>query len=173
MAYRLDGTKPLSKPMLEYCHLDPWERTSVKFESEFKFSIQESTFENVVCEMASIFKNSWCFPNVWRYTLNENMQWWIISSKCVTEVISISSSVLLINSSPPDKMSAISQTTFPNAFSWMKSFVFWFKCHLKFVSKCPVDNKWVLIEVMAWRRTGNTPLSEPMLTQFADAYLRH
>ena len=31
MACRLVGTKPLSEPMLEYCQLDPWEPTSVKF----------------------------------------------------------------------------------------------------------------------------------------------
>ena len=30
---------------------------------------------------------------------------------------------------PLDKMAAISQTTFSKAFSWMKSFVFWFECH--------------------------------------------
>ena len=30
MACRLFGTKPLSKPMLGYCLLDPWEQTSVQ-----------------------------------------------------------------------------------------------------------------------------------------------
>ena len=30
---------------------------------------------------------------------------------------------------PLDKMPAISQTTFSNAFSWMKNFVFWLKFH--------------------------------------------
>ena len=36
MVCRLVGAKPLSEPMLEYCYLDPWEQTSVKFWSEFK-----------------------------------------------------------------------------------------------------------------------------------------
>ena len=31
MACRLVGAKPLSELMLEYCQLDPWEATSVKF----------------------------------------------------------------------------------------------------------------------------------------------
>ena len=31
MASRLFGAKPLSKPMLEDCQLDPWGQTSVKF----------------------------------------------------------------------------------------------------------------------------------------------
>ena len=30
---------------------------------------------------------------------------------------------------PLNKMAAISQTTFSNAFSWMKSFIFWFEFH--------------------------------------------
>ena len=43
---------------------------------------------------------------------------------------------------------------------------------LKFVPKSPIDNKLALIQVMAWRRTGDTPLPELMLTQFTDAYMR-
>ena len=31
MAWRLFGAKPLSKPMLGYCQLDPWEQTLVKW----------------------------------------------------------------------------------------------------------------------------------------------
>ena len=37
MACRLDGAKPLSKPMLENCWLGPEEQTSVKFKSELKY----------------------------------------------------------------------------------------------------------------------------------------
>ena len=36
MACCLFGTKPLYKPMLGYCQLDPKEQTSVKFESKYK-----------------------------------------------------------------------------------------------------------------------------------------
>ena len=39
---------------------------------------------------------------------------------------------------------------------------------LKFVPKGPIDNKAALAKVMAWRRTGNKPLAEPMLTEFSD-----
>ena len=35
MAFCLFGTKPLSKPMLKYCQLDPWEHISVKFWSKY------------------------------------------------------------------------------------------------------------------------------------------
>ena len=39
---------------------------------------------------------------------------------------------------------------------------------LKFIPRGPIDNKSALVQVMAWDRTSNKPLPEPMLTQFTD-----
>ena len=36
-----------------------------------------------------------------------------------------------------------------------------------------IDNKWTLVQILAWHRSGDKPLSEPMLTQFIDAYVRY
>ena len=44
---------------------------------------------------------------------------------------------------------------------------------LKYIPMSPIDNKAALVQVMAWRRTGDKPLSEPMMTRFSDAYMRH
>ena len=44
---------------------------------------------------------------------------------------------------------------------------------LKYVARSPIDNKPVLVQVMAWRRKGDKPLSGSMVTQFIDAYMRH
>ena len=44
---------------------------------------------------------------------------------------------------------------------------------LKFIPRSPIDNKQALVQVMAWRRTGDKSLPEPMLIQFTDAYMRH
>ena len=44
---------------------------------------------------------------------------------------------------------------------------------VKFVPDGPIDNNPALVWIMAWRRTGDKPLSEPMLTKFTDAYMRH
>ena len=44
---------------------------------------------------------------------------------------------------------------------------------LKFVPKGPIDNKSALVQVMAWCRTGDKTLPEPVLTQSTDAYMRH
>ena len=44
---------------------------------------------------------------------------------------------------------------------------------LKFVPKGPIDNKSALVQIMAWRREGNKPLPEPMVSHFTDAYMLH
>ena len=54
MACRLCDAKPLPRPMLTYCQLDPWEPTSVKFESKYEAFIHQNSFENVLCEMVAI-----------------------------------------------------------------------------------------------------------------------
>ena len=42
----------------------------------------------------------------------------------------------------------------------------------KFVPKGPIDNNPALVKIMAWRRKGDKPLSEPMLTWFTDAHMQ-
>ena len=42
---------------------------------------------------------------------------------------------------------------------------------LKLVPTGPVDNNTALVKIIAWRRIGDKPLSEPMLTRFTDAYI--
>ena len=43
---------PLCKPMLGNCQLEPWEQTSVKFQSRYKIFDSRNYSENIVCEMA-------------------------------------------------------------------------------------------------------------------------
>ena len=38
------------------------------------------------------------------------------------------------------------------------------KIALKFVPNVPIDNIPALVQIMAWRRTGDKPLSEPMIS---------
>ena len=51
----------------------------------------------------------------------------------------------------------------------------WFSLNisLKFVPKFRINNIPALVQIMVWRRVGDKPLSEPMLTWFTDAYTRH
>ena len=42
---------------------------------------------------------------------------------------------------------------------------------LKFVPSDPIDNNTALVQIMAWRQTGDKPLSEPIMGKFTDAYM--
>ena len=54
-----------------------------------------------------------------------------------------------------------------------ENIIFSFKISLKFDPRVSIYNKSALVQVMAWRRTSDKPLSERMLTRFTDAYMRH
>ena len=54
MACRLFGPEPLSKPMLGYSQIDPYEWMSVNITQNIKLFIPENASENIVCEMAAI-----------------------------------------------------------------------------------------------------------------------
>ena len=45
------------------------------------------------------------------------------------------------------------------------------KISFKFVPKGPVRNIPPLVQIMAWRRPGDKPLSEPMMVLFTDTYI--
>ena len=47
------------------------------------------------------------------------------------------------------------------------------KSSLKFVPQGPVKNIPALVQITFWCWTGERPLSEPMMTHFSDAYMRH
>ena len=70
-------------------------------------------------------------------------------------------------------MDAISQTTFSIAFFLGENIWIPIEIWLKFVPNGPINNIPALVDIMAWRLTADKPLSEPMMTQFNDAYIRH
>ena len=43
----------------------------------------------------------------------------------------------------------------------------------KFVPKDPINNIPALVQIMAWHWPGDKSLSEPMIAQFTDEYMRH
>ena len=58
---------------------------------------------------------------------------------------------------------AISHTTFSNEFFFNENIWILIKISLKFVPKGPINNIPALVQIMAWRRPGDKPLSEPMM----------
>ena len=47
------------------------------------------------------------------------------------------------------------------------------KFSLKFVPKGLTDNNPAMVQMMVWRHKGDKPLSEPVLTRFTEAFVRH
>ena len=63
-----------------------------------------------------------------------------------------------------DKMAAISQTILSSDFSIiMKIFEFRLRFHWNLLPRPQLTNIPSLVQIMAWHRPGNKPLSEPML----------
>ena len=60
-------------------------------------------------------------------------------------------------------------TTYSNALCWMKMYKFQLRFHRNLsgiIPKGPINNIPALVEIMAWRRPGDKPLSEPMMVSF-------
>ena len=74
---------------------------------------------------------------------------------------------------PLDKMAATLADDISKGFFFNKHDSILIQISLKFVPRSSTDNNPLLVLVMAWRRTGDKPLPEPMMTQFIDAYMRH
>ena len=65
-------------------------------------------------------------------------------------------------------MAAISQTISKCIF-WNEKVWIFIQISLKLVSNGSLNNKSALVQIMAWCRSGNKPLSEQMMVYLTDA----
>ena len=72
---------------------------------------------------------------------------------------------------PLDKMAAILAHIFKGIFLNENDKIL-IKMSLKLIPRVPIDNNPALVQVMAWCRTGDKPLPEPVTIQFTDAFMR-
>ena len=78
-----------------------------------------------------------------------------------------------VNSSPPRQNGPyLADDVFKYIFV-NEIFCISIKISLTFVPKGPIDNMQVLVRILALHRTGDNPLTEPVLVRFTDAYMRH
>ena len=70
-------------------------------------------------------------------------------------------------------MDSISQTTFSNVFLFNENVWISINISLKFIPKGQISNIPALVQIMAWHPPGIKQLSEPMMVQFTDAYMRN
>ena len=57
-------------------------------------------------------------------------------------------------------------TIFSNAFTWMKIYDFFITILMKYIRNGPINNIPALVQMMAWRRPGDKPLSEPVMVSW-------
>ena len=121
------------------------------------------------------FKWNWLLPLFWIISVeyldelsdqfNLVSSWTVLTemfySPPVIDVISTNRHLIMLYSTHwnPVRMDALSQTTFSYTFFWMKCVNF------ADVSSpnVSIGNSPALVQIMAWRRISNKPLSEPMM----------
>ena len=140
------------------------------------FSFTKNALENVICEMASISSRPQCVKNDAK-KIAELTHWGLITYICVSDPGTSSFQVMtchLFSAKPlpePMLINTLRQRQdgrhfpddiliciFLNENEWHS-----IKISLKFVPKVPINNIPVLVQIMAWRRPGDKPLSEPMM----------
>ena len=103
---------------------------------------------------------------------SDNVLWWVDTRYQCPVACSLwwwlkkylrSTLLILLTHWGRDKIDAVSQMTLSNAFFFNENVRIAIKISLKFVPKGPINNNPALVQIMAWRRPGDKPLSEPMM----------
>ena len=120
------------------------------------------------------------------YDVKSQMMLWIFEAPQVRQVImqmfalitclpSNSTHLIdqvVINSSPPGQNGHHFEENISRGIFMNEHLCILIRISLMFVPQGPIDNKSVLVQVMAWHQTGDKPVPEPMLNQFTDAYMQ-
>ena len=69
-------------------------------------------------------------------------------------------------------MAAVSKTILSNVFYMNEDVRISIKISLMIVPKGPINNIAALVQIMAWRRSDDKPLSEPMMVSLM-THMRH
>ena len=154
MACRLDGAKPLSEPMLEYFNWTLWNKFQWNFNRNSNIFIHENEFESVVCEMAAILSRPQC--------VKQHIITWISGDPVHPTIICVIRPQWVNTLRPRQTGRHFADDIFKcillNENAWIS-----LKISLKFVPGVRINNIPALVQIMAWRRTGDKPLSEPMM----------
>ena len=154
MAWRHPSDKPLSEPMMVilpthiFVTRPQWVNTTVQVADSLY------TFNRHHALRFSHFPFDFRYPG----TYNSGEKWGPGTQHHWT--------YLLVAHLPLDTMAPI----FKYIFFSIETFC---KISLIFVPKSPIDDNPALVQIMAWRRIGEKPLFEPMLTRLTDAWMRH
>ena len=90
------------------------------------------------------------------------MAWCLLGVKPLPESMLIYSQ-LNLNTLRPRQNGRHFADTISSAFSWVKMLEFRLRFHWSFVPKVQINNIPAMVQIMAWRRPGDKPLSKPMM----------
>ena len=135
--------------------------------------IPENTFENVF-KMAAIL--AWhqlmCYHTKactkWKCHV-QKFQTFFFQPQCALPTDVPLFAKLLLTHRGLDKMAAPLADDIFQCISLNENFLILNKISLKYVPQGLIDNMAALVQIMAWRRKGDKPLSEPMLLCCTDA----
>ena len=115
--------------------------------------------------------------------ISENLSWfnfmstrcdmWHVTGELHWTLLMKRQDIGLANSSPLDKMAVILADAIFKYIFLNRNDRILVHISLKYIPRGPIDKKATFVQIMTWRRTGDKPLPEPMMTQFIDAYMRH
>ena len=164
MAYCLLGAKPLPKPMQPNCQLDSL--------GEIRNEMQQHSINKIHLKLSS--------ETIWPLWYKEVIaigffhSYYKRWSKCqrqshngltMGENIEFGVMVFIrVNTLRPRQNGRHFQTTFSNVFSWLKMYDFRLQFHL---------SSFLRIQYSSIVSVGAKPLSEPMVVESLDAYVRH
>ena len=103
----------------------------------------------------------WHFCDITVVTGQDNLS--LTSNLSVTLVIFLWSTPFCLTHWGQDKMAAIFTEDIFKCIFMNENVSIAIKISLKFVPKGPISNIPTLVQIMAWRRPGDKPLSEPMM----------
>ena len=145
MAYRLIDAKLLSETMLTYCWLGPCEQILVKCYIKIQqFSYEEIHLEN----LSAKWRPFWSSLNVIPWTITQDVTYAAMLTHWGRDIDG--------RYFADDVFKCI----FLNENVWTS-----FKISLKLLPKGPINNIPLLVQIMAWPRPGDKPLSEPMMVR--------
>ena len=167
MACPLVGAKPLSVGILLIQSLGT--NFSEILSEIHTFSFKKNAFEKVVRKMAAIFSQPQCV-NYGGFVFIMHLCSFLSMHHTHTRYIHYG---IVIDFTSSPKIAAILADNIFKCIFLNGNDGTPIQISLQFVPGSPIDSTLALVQVMAWRRTGDKPLPEPMLTQFADIYMRH
>ena len=150
----------------------------VKFEWKFKPFIQENVFENVVCEMAGILSQPQCVTMIhdiftpviqghfhtscWTHQVWSGQQTIDLLPDSLTNWVTGELEPNINTLRPRQDGRHFPDDSFKCKF-FKENCCILIKVSLKCVRKGSLYNNSALVHIMAWRQTGDKPLSEPMM----------